>query len=604
MELIIWQVLSGILLVSLGIGAYFLFKLKKSNTKLDKKILKLYDIDAQAQDDLLNYALSNPNPIIGMNKSGVITFTNHGAESILNEWKSGLNEKVPAEWREIAKQIQLSGVSQTLEFSVSDKHYLISIVPKRDGAASFFAMDITDLKKLETELEDRILFDEQTKLPNRVSFKQTLEKQVEESIKTKTKLGLLIIRLDDYFQVLNTHGEEITKGILLEFCNRLSEFTHKSSSLARLSDNQFAVIEPHMGDPSSMASYAELLIEKCTAAYRVTNQEIYIAVSAGIAFCPGDGETADILSRNAQLAVNRTSKTRNSYEFFQRGMDEQLQLKRELVVDLRTAIAENQFELYYQPQIHLFKNKLTGCEALIRWKHPTKGFISPFYFISAAEESNLIEPIGEWTLREACRQILKWQEQGLDPIKVSVNVSGRQILKTDVVGLVKSIMTEMKITPEWLGLELTESALVQDKDHAQKVMKGLKELGLEIALDDFGTGYSSLSYLMQFPIDKLKIDRSFIVPIENENENYAVTKGIIDLGHSMKLTLIAEGVENNTQLNYLYKHGTEVIQGYLFGKPQPADAFLDFYKKDWKSEISKYFSDEQIKPGPVDETGA
>lgn len=590
MELIVWQVLCGVLLLLLGMGAYGVFKLRK-------KLTRLYEIDTLAQNDLLNYALSNPNPIIGVDKFGSVIFSNFGSESILTAWQSGLHEKIPPEWREIVRQIHLSGRTQTLELLVENKYYLLSIVPKRDGAANLFAMDITDLKKLESELEHRVLNDEKTKLPNRVSFKLTLEKHSEETIARKSKMGLLIIRVDDYFQIVNSYGEDAANTLILEFSQRLVEFSKNIKNIARLNENQFAIIEPQMGEPSSIATYARLLIEKTAAPYPIANRDIYPKISIGIAFCPNDGNSADILIRNAQLAVNRTKSSKNAYEFFQRGMEEQLELKRDIAVDLRKAITDNQFELYYQPQIHLVEKKLSGCEALIRWKHPTKGYISPFYFISVAEESSLIEEIGEWTLREACRQILIWQAKKLPPIKVSVNVSGRQILKTDIVGLVKRVMAEMNISPEWLGLELTESALVQDKDHAQNVMKGLKELGLEIALDDFGTGYSSLSYLMQFPIDKLKIDRSFITPIENENDSHAVTKGIIDLGHSMKLTIIAEGVETSTQLNYLQKHGAEIIQGYIFGKPQPPDVFLDFYTKDWKAEILKYFSENQIDTG-------
>lgn len=535
MELIVWQVLCGILLLLLGIGAYGVIKLRK-------KLTRLYEIDTLAQNDLLNFALSNPNPIIGVDKFGSVIFSNFGSESILTAWQSGLHEKIPPEWREIVRQVHLSGRTQTLELLAENKYYLLSIVPKRDGAANLFAMDITDLKKLESELEHRVLNDEKTKLPNRVSFKLTLEKHSEEAITHKNKMGLLIIRVDDYFQIVNSYGEDTANTLILEFSQRLVEFSKNSKNIARLNENQFAIIEPQMGDPSNIATYARLLIEKTAAPYPIADREIYPKISIGIAFCPNDGSSADILIRNAQLAVNRTKSSKNAYEFFQRGMDEQLELKRDIAVDLRKAITDNQFELYYQPQIHLIEKRLTGCEALIRWKHPTKGYISPFYFITVAEESSLIEEIGEWTLREACKQVLKWQAKNLPPIKVSVNVSGRQILKTDIVGLVKRVMAEMNVSPEWLGLELTESALVQDKDHAQNVMKGLKELGLEIALDDFGTGYSSLSYLMQFPIDKLKIDRSFISPIENENDPHAVTKGIIDLGHSMKLTIIAEGV--------------------------------------------------------------
>lgn len=581
MGLIIWQVITGLLLLLLAAGSAYIYKIKKRNKKL-------ITYDEELQDELLKYALANPNPVIGIDKSGHVIFSNHGADPILKNWQTSLFDKIPPEWREIAKQVALSGKAQTLELKVDHQYFLLSIVPRRDGSFSFFGMEISDHKALEKELEDRILNDEHTKLPNRVSFKQSLEKHVKVSVSSSSRLGLLIVRLDDYYQILNSYGEETAKALILAFSERLSEFLHRGSSIARLSENQFGVLEPNIGDPSNMAVHVKELIEACTAPYRIRDRDIYLVINVGIAFCPNDGTTADILMRNAQLAVNRTSRTRNAYEFFQRGMEEQLQLRRDILADLRVAIAENQLELFYQPQIDLIKQELVGCEALIRWKHPTKGYISPAYFITTAEESNLIEHIGEWTIKQACHQIAEWRDAGLQPFKVSINLSGRQVLRTDIISTVHGMMNEMQITPDWLSLELTESALVQDKDHAQAVMRGLKHLGLDFALDDFGTGYSSLSYLLQFPIDKLKIDRSFIRPIESENEEYVVTKGIIDLAHKMSLDVIAEGVETPAQLRYMHKHKCEIIQGFIFGKPVNGKKFLEYLQTDWKQEVSKY----------------
>lgn len=570
------------MLILLGIGAFYFSKMKN-------KVQKLTRYDEELQDELLKYALANPNPVFGMDKSGHVIFSNHGAEVILQNWKTALFDKIPPEWREVAKQVALSGKAQTVELKVEHQYFLLSIVPRRDGSFSFFGMEITDLKALEKELEDRILNDEHTKLPNRVSFRQSLERHVKVAVSAGSKLGLCVIRIDDYFQIVNSYGEETAKALVLAFTERLLHFTHGGSNISRLNENQFALLESNIGDPASMALHIKELLEVCGAAYRVNNRDIYLVLSVGIAFCPNDGVTAEILTRNAQLAVNRTSHTRNAYEFFQRGMEEQLQLRRDIISDLRIAITENQFELFYQPQINIATHKLIGCEALIRWKHPTKGYIAPAYFIAAAEESNLIEHLGDWALREACRQITEWRRQKLSPFKVSINLSGRQILKTDLISSVNEIINEMKIPSEWLGLELTETALVQDKDHAQEVLQGLKNLGLELSLDDFGTGYSSLSYLAQFPIDKIKIDHSFVRPIENENEDYVVTKGIIELAHKMSLDVVAEGVETPAQLKYFKKHQCEIIQGYIFGKPVDGNQFIAYVNTDWNKEISRYF---------------
>lgn len=585
MLLIILQIICAILLILLAIAVFNVFKLRH-------KIAKLSKYDEELQDELLKYALANPNPVFGVDKSGHVIFTNHGAENILHSWKTTLFEKIPPDWREVSKQVALSGRAQTLELKIENQYYLLCVVPRRDGSFSFFGMDITDLKALEKELEERVLYDEQTELPNRVSFKQSLEKHVKVAVSSSSRLGLLILRIDDYYQILNNNGEETAKKLILAFSERLTKFIHRESSVSRLSENQFGVIEPNIGDPTVMSLHVKELIDSCAAPYQIGNQDIYILLSVGIAFCPNDGTTADLLIRNAQLAVNRTSRTKNTYEFFQRGMEEQLQLRRDIISDLRIAITENQLELAYQPQIDLIQSKLIGCEALVRWKHPTKGYISPAYFIATAEETNLIEQIGEWCIREACRQISEWRNEGLEPFRVSINLSGRQVLRTDIVASIHEILNEMQIPPEWMAFELTESALVQDKEQAQSVMKGIKNLGIELSLDDFGTGYSSLSYLMQFPIDKLKIDRSFVRPIENPDDEYIVTKGIIDLAHKLSINVIAEGVETPAQLKYMHKHQCEIIQGYIFGKPVNGEQFLKYLQVDWAKEIRKYISNE------------
>ena len=363
----------------------------------------------------------------------------------------------------------------------------------------------------------------------------------------------------------------------------MSEFAAGKSTIARLTDNEFGVIEPELRDASAMASYVQSLLEKSTSPYRIDEHDIFITISVGIAFYPTDGETPEILVRSAQLAVNRTSSTRNQYEFFQRGMIEQLQIKRNIITDLHKALENEEFIVYYQPQIHLKLRQMVGCEALIRWNHPQKGSISPFFFMTAAEETQLINPIGEWVLKQACLQMIKWQKEGHPPIKVAVNLSARQLFQGDIVEVVKRVIRETEISPDWLELELTESALVQDMPRAVEIMKAFRALGVELALDDFGTGYSSLSYLMQFPVNKIKIDRSFIKIIEDDKEEkYAVTKGIIELGHSLNLKVIAEGVETKAQLRYLKQQKCDMIQGYYFGQPQPPEKFETFFKTDWK----------------------
>ncbi|MCS5712406.1 EAL domain-containing protein [Candidatus Berkiella aquae] len=579
MNIIIWQVMTGLLAIALGISLYKIIRLKKQ-----KQLNKF----KETEEDLIDYALSNPNPILGINKFGQSIFANFGSEGILSEWGIGLNDKIPSEWREVVRQVSLSHETHTFEMPCGDKTYFMSVVPRKNDEATFFGMDITPLKDLEKTLSEHSLYDNETKLPNRISFKQTLLEQTITAKASQLKMGILVVRMDDYTQIENTYGQETAESILKEFAKRLTTFSNKMSSIARLGENEFGILEPEMSDAATMASYVQSLIENCTMPYEVAAHDIFINVSIGIAFCPNDGNSPDVLTRNAQLAVNRTNSSRKPFEFFERGMEEQLELKKTILSDLHKAIERNQLELHYQPQVHLGSKKLIGGEALIRWKHPKMGYISPYVFMTTAEESKLVDIIGEWTIRQACQQIKEWRSQGFSPIKIAVNVSAKQVLNTNIVEIVRNIMNETQTTNEWLSLELTESALVQDKDKAVEVMHGFKSLGLELALDDFGTGYSSLSYLAQFPIDKIKIDRSFVVIIEDESTDYTVTKGIIDLGHSMKLKIIAEGVETKAQLKFMQRHDCDMIQGYIFSKPLSSEEFVKLFKVDWAQEISKY----------------
>lgn len=576
MTVIIWQIIALLLALTTALFFYIAIKLRE---QLRISLVR----EERVYQELLDFPGSNPNPVMRINKLGVLLYANPSSQAIMHAWQVGLNEKLPSQWREVIRQVILSDQAQEVEAICGQYSYLLNIVPINNAYVSVFGMNITARKAAEHELEQRATTDALTKLPNRIIFHQNLTMEINHAKSGKIKMAVFIIRLDDFFEILNTYGEDTAGAYLIGFCERLQKFTVNEGTIARISENEFGMICPEIRDASQAASYIQALIEIATEPYHVLSREIFTNVSVGISFFPNDGDSSDVLTRNAQLAVNRTSSTRNQYEFFQRGMIDQLQIKRNVITDLHKALENNEFTLYYQPQIQLKNSQMVGCEALIRWNHPHKGFISPFFFMTAAEETHLIVPIGEWVLRNACIQAKKWQAQGLPPIQVAVNVSARQLFQTDLVTLVRQVLKETQVSPEWLEIELTESALAQDMPAAIDIMNGLKALGVGLALDDFGTGYSSLSYLMQFPVDKLKIDRSFIKGIEDAKEGHALTRGIIDLGHSLHLKVIAEGVETKAQLQYLKQHKCDLIQGYYFAQPQAPEKFIEFFKRDWQT---------------------
>lgn len=576
LAVIVWQIIALLLALTTALFFYIAVKLRE---QLRISLIR----EERVYQELLDFPGSNPNPVMRINKMGVLLYANPSSQAIMTAWEIGLNEKLPSQWREVIRQVILSDQSQEIEAVCGQHTFILNIVPINNAYVSVFGMNITARKAAEHELEQRATTDPLTKVPNRMIFHQNLTMEINHAKSGKIKMSVFIVRLDDFFEILNTYGQEIADAYLIAFCDRLQKFTSNEGTIARISENEFGMICPEIRDASQAASYIQALIEITTEPYHVINREIFTSLSVGISFFPNDGDNSDVLIRNAQLAVNRTSSTRNQYEFFQRGMIDQLQIKRNVITDLHKALENDEFTLHYQPQIQLRNNQMVGCEALIRWNHPQKGFISPFFFMTAAEETHLIVPIGEWVLRNACIQAKKWQSAGFAPIQIAVNVSARQLFQTDLVTLVRQILKETQLSPEWLEIELTESALAQDIPGAIEIMKGLKALGVGLALDDFGTGYSSLSYLMQFPVEKLKIDRSFIKGIEDANEGHALTRGIIDLGHSLHLKVIAEGVETKAQLQYLKQHKCDLIQGYYFAQPQPPEKFIEFFKRDWQS---------------------
>lgn len=575
MQAFIWEIISLIFASVAVLALYLVWRLKNS---LDATLAR----EAKIYQEFFSFPDLNPHPVMRLSKGGILQYANPASYPILANWQISLKEKIPAPWREVIRQVLSTHRRQTVEISIGHRFYALDIVPMQEGAIAIFGRDVSRRKAIEKELEEKTTLDEKTKLPNRVIFAQNLGLEINHAKVKQNKFGILIIKIVDYQEILNTYGTRVGEIFLRKFCDRLMEFI-TSQTVARLSENEFGIIAPALNDASTMATFSQALLEKCTSVYSIDNNEIFITLSGGIAFYPTDGTTVDELMNNAQLALSRTSKLRNQFEFYQRGMIEQIQVKRSIISELHKALEKNQFSLYYQPQIHLKTKKMVGAEALIRWNHPEKGFISPFFFMTAAEETDLIEPIGEWVLRQACQQMVNWQQAGFAPIKVAVNISARQIYKVDIVQLLQQILQETGVAATSLELELTESALVQDINKAIEIMHALRSLGVGLALDDFGTGYSSLNYLMQFPITQLKIDRSFIKVIEEDNsQRHTVTKGIIELGHSLNLQIVAEGVETKAQLQYLKEQNCDMVQGFYFAQPQPPERFIEFFSHQWK----------------------
>jgi diguanylate cyclase (GGDEF)-like protein len=415
-------------------------------------------------------------------------------------------------------------------------------------------------------------FDQLTKLPNRVLFLDRLNMAIIQSDRQQSQVGLLFIDLDKFKHFNDSMGHSFGDELLIAVAERLVGCARDGETVARLSGDEFTILLDKVKSQVDLDILCNRILESMKRPLEIMGREIFITVSIGTAMCPSDDNQSAGLLVKADAAMYEAKRSgRNAYRHYVTGMNLYSYERMTLETDLRVALERNEFELYYQPQVLLSSGKVVGNEALIRWRHPVRGLLSPIHFIEIIEESGLIIPIGKWVIEEACRQQMIWMKSGLDPMCMSVNISAMQFYQSDFCEMVKSIVMDSGIKPEHLELELTESVCMHDVATVLNPLQELHEFGIKLAIDDFGTGFSNLSYLNKFPIDRLKIDQSFIRNIESDPVNIEIVRAIVALGKSMSLELVAEGVETDSEMSLAESCGCEFVQGYRFSKPLPAD---------------------------------
>ena len=436
--------------------------------------------------------------------------------------------------------------------------------------------DVTERKCAEERIRHLVHYDDLTGLPNRALFSQLLEQALSESKFSHKQVAVLFINLDRFKLINDTLSHESGDAVLQQVSRRLTEALPRRDTVARFGGDEFVVLMRDCSIPTDPAETAQKLLTALAQPLLVEGQEYHLTASIGISAYPGDADNAQAILKHSDIAMYRAKEHgKNNYQFFSAQMN--LHSFERLVLErfLRHALDQNEFEVYYQPKIDLITGCVTGMEALLRWMHPGMGMISPVKFIPLAEETGLIVPIGAWVLRAACAQNRAWVDEGLPPIRVAVNLSARQFAQDGLHSTIVSILEETGLSPELLELEITESVTMDNPEHAASLLRKLKTLGIRLAIDDFGTGYSSLSYLKRFPIDNVKIDRSFIKDIPDDEDDAAITQAVIAMAHSLRLKVIAEGVESEQHVAFLRRHGCEEAQGYLFGAPMPAEKFRE-----------------------------
>ncbi|WP_295409626.1 EAL domain-containing protein [uncultured Thiocystis sp.] len=442
------------------------------------------------------------------------------------------------------------------------------------------ARRVAEVRAIQDESERKANFDDLTGLPNRNLLDDRLAQAIERSRADASPLIVLMLSLDR-FKSVNAHlGRGAGDRALRVVAERLARLTAATDTLARVEGDEFILVMD-ADEREAVIRYAQPMLDAVMAPLRIDDHEIVLSASIGIATFPKDGDTADRLLRHATVALSKIKIAGGrGFRFYAPAMNARALERLDLERDLREAIREGGLALHYQPQVDLRNGQIIGAEALARWQHPRRGWISPGNFIPVAEESGLIGPLGKWVLHEACRQNQAWQAAGLPPVTVAVNLSALQFAAYDVVDLTAAILRETGLAPEYLELELTESAAMADTLAFIEATQRLKELAISLSLDDFGTGFSSLSYLRRFRIDRLKIDQSFVRDIVQDPSSAAIVTAIVSLAHSLNLAAIAEGVETEAQLQFLRAHDCDEMQGYYFSRPLPASEFAALLRSD------------------------
>ncbi|QND45840.1 EAL domain-containing protein (plasmid) [Rhizobium lusitanum] len=426
------------------------------------------------------------------------------------------------------------------------------------------SQDVTEERGVEAKLAHLAMHDSLTGLPNRAFFSESIVRQVAAAT-PETPIALLYIDIDHFKHINDSKGHAAGDTLLRQVAERLLRLAEKSDLVARLGGDEFALVL-RMTDADRAQRFADLLLLSLAAPFDLDGVREHVTCSIGIAMAPDHAEDADVLMRDADLALYAAKGSgRSTYRFYQTEMRLEAERRHQLTVELREALQNDEFELYYQPIIRLDNDGLSGFEALIRWRHPERGLIAPMEFIPVAEETGMIVPIGEWVLREACRTAARWPSD----LKIAVNLSVYQFRHTGLLATIVSVLDETGLRPERLEIEITESVLLSEVEQSLQLLRALKELGIRIAIDDFGTGYSSLSYLRSFAFDKIKLDRSFVAGIETDPGNLAIVRAVVGIASGFNAMTLAEGIETEEQLGKLRAEGYSEVQGFLLGRPMP-----------------------------------
>jgi len=592
-------------------------ELKKFNEQLQQEIIQRKRAEASRQESEAQYrALFEGSPdaiLLADPETGIILDANPAASRLLSRPSAeivGLHQSEihPPEKEKYSRETFTQHIEEAreqhgsrpientvlrpdgTEIPVEVLAQIVTINGKKYLQGVF--RDITERKEAEERIRYLAYYDSLTGLPNRTFYKELVSRSILLAKRHRWTIAILFIDLDYFKRINDTLGHDIGDqllrivGDLVKTCIRKSDFIARSEEeelenvVARLGGDEFIVLLNEIAHSQDASRVARRILKELARPFTLAGHEVYVTASIGIALYPLDGNNAENLLKNADVAMyHAKNQGRNNYQFYTNSMNATSLQRLDLENDLRKALDRNEFLLYYQPTVDVQTGAIIGAEALVRWKHPEKGMISPGEFIPLAEETGLIVPIGEWVLRTACNQNKAWRDAGNKPLRISVNLSSRQFDEEGLIEVVSNALHESGVDPRYLELEITESTIMKNPEKAATTLQKLKDMGMCLSIDDFGTGYSSLGNLRRFPLDTLKIDHSFVMNITTNSDDAAITTAIVAMAHSLKLRVIAEGVEAEEQQTFLRDLGCHEMQGFLFSRPVPVNEFVKLLQK-------------------------
>jgi len=552
--------------------------------------LPVHPDPAVRRDSLLRYLDAVRQGLLMIDRSGSVVVASASARQILHGLNVTLRDNAPAlpllrllrgetpQARRAILDTLRHTLDQrqprTLEVRCADHTVQAELQPVAGGSWVVTLEDVSIRKASEARADEMARLDPLTGLPNRLLLRERLAEALARLARTGEACALLLIDLDRFKPVNDTLGHPIGDALLEKVADRLRSTVRPTDTVARIGGDEFVILQAGVRDAAGTQALARRIVDLIGRTYMVEGHLLTIGASVGVALAPEDGADADRLLKNADLALYRAKLDgRGTYRFFEPEMDARMQARRKLELDMRQALARREFQLHYQPQLQLESERLIGCEALIRWRHPDRGLVSPLDFIPLAEEIGLIVPIGEWVIRQACRDAMTWPAH----MSVAVNVSPAQFKSDRLVETIISALASSGLPAQRLEVEITEGVLLQENAKTLQTLHRLRELGVRVSMDDFGTGYSSLSYLRSFPFDKIKIDRSFVKDLATKPDGEAIIRAIAGLGKSLGMTTVAEGVETPEQMQRIRLEGCTDVQGYLISRPVPTEDLLQVF---------------------------